>query len=63
LPLLAFSAPAVTYEPSGMDKSFPDVGEPAQCRQPPPTPKSPPDVDRLTKIGAKYGLEIPASSR
>ena len=48
----------VTYEPGGMDKFFAEAGEPAQRREIPPAPTSPPDVDRLVKIGARYGLEI-----
>lgn len=48
----------VTYEPGGIDKFFAEAGEPAQRRELPPTPTSPPDVARLTKIGARYGLEM-----
>jgi quercetin dioxygenase-like cupin family protein len=50
----------ITYEPGGMDKFFAEAGEPAQRREMPPAPKSPPDIDRLTKIGQKYGLELHA---
>ncbi len=48
----------VTYEPGGMDKFFAEAGEPAQRREIPPAPVSQPDVDRLAKIGARYGLEF-----
>jgi quercetin dioxygenase-like cupin family protein len=48
----------VTYEPGGMDKFFAEAGEPAQRREPPPAPTSPPDVERMAKIGARYGLEL-----
>jgi quercetin dioxygenase-like cupin family protein len=48
----------VTYEPGGIDKFFAEAGEPAQRREIPPAPTSPPDVDRLVKLGAKYGVEI-----
>jgi quercetin dioxygenase-like cupin family protein len=48
----------VTYEPGGMEKFFAEAGEPAQRRELPPAPTSPPDVARLTKIGNKHGLEI-----
>ena len=48
----------VTYEPGGIDKFFAEAGEPAQRRELPPTPTSPPDVARLAKIGARYGLEM-----
>lgn len=50
----------ITYEPGGMEKFFAEAGERAQRREVPPAPTSPPDVARLTKIGAKYGLEIAA---
>jgi quercetin dioxygenase-like cupin family protein len=50
----------ITYEPGGIDKFFAEAGEPAQRREIPPAPTSPPDVDRLTKLGAKYGIEIQA---
>ncbi len=52
----------VTYEPGGIDKFFAEAGEPAQRREIPPAPTSPPDVDRLTKLGARYGLEIQTSA-
>jgi quercetin dioxygenase-like cupin family protein len=48
----------VTYEPGGMDKFFAEAGDRAERRELPPTPTAPPDVARLTKIGARYGLEI-----
>jgi quercetin dioxygenase-like cupin family protein len=55
----------ITYEPGGMDKFFAEAGEPAKRRELPPAPTSPPDVDRLVKLGAKYGVEIqpPAGAR
>jgi quercetin dioxygenase-like cupin family protein len=48
----------VTYEPGGMDKFFAEAAEPAQRREIPAAPTSSPDVARLEKIGAKYGLEF-----
>jgi quercetin dioxygenase-like cupin family protein len=51
----------VTYEPGGMDKFFAEAGEPAEKRELPPTPTSPPDVARLTTIGRRYGLEMQVS--
>lgn len=48
----------VTYEPGGMDKFFAEAGEPAQRREIPPAPASPPDTERLAKIGARHGLEM-----
>lgn len=49
----------VTYEPGGrMDEFFAEAGEPAQRRELPPAPTSPPDVDKLAKIGSRYGVEM-----
>jgi quercetin dioxygenase-like cupin family protein len=51
----------VTYEPGArMDEFFAEAGEPAQRREMPPTPTSPPDIERLTKIASRYGLEFQA---
>jgi hypothetical protein len=51
----------ITHEPGGMDRFFAEAGEPAPRREIPPAPTSPPDVARLAKIGARYGLEIAPS--
>src|SRR5512132_493760 len=51
----------ITYEPGGIEKFFAEAGEPAQRREVPPAPTSQPDVERLKKIGAKYGVEIRAT--
>jgi quercetin dioxygenase-like cupin family protein len=48
----------VTYEPGGIEKFFAEAGEPAQRRELPPPPATPPDVDRLAKIGARHGVEM-----
>jgi quercetin dioxygenase-like cupin family protein len=53
----------ITYEPGGMDKFFAEAGEPAQRREIPPAPTSPPDVARLNQIGARHGMEIPSPGR
>ncbi len=53
----------VTYEPGGIDKFFAEAGEPAKRTEIPPTPTSPPDVDRLVKLGTRYGLEIQPPQR
>jgi quercetin dioxygenase-like cupin family protein len=50
----------ITYEPGGIEKFFAEAGEPARRREIPPAPTTPPDVARLTSIGAKYGVEIKA---
>jgi quercetin dioxygenase-like cupin family protein len=48
----------VMYTPGGMDKFFNEVGEPAQKRELPPASATPPDVDRLISVGAKYGVAM-----
>jgi quercetin dioxygenase-like cupin family protein len=50
----------ITYEPGGIEKFFAEAGEPAKRREIPPTPSSPPDVERLSGIATRYGLEIKA---
>lgn len=50
------------YTPGGMDKFFAEAGEPASRRQLPPQPDSPPDVERLAQLGARYGMELRAPS-
>lgn len=50
----------VTYVPGGMDKFFAEAAEPAPRREIPPAPASPPDVERLAAIGAKYGMTVEA---
>jgi mannose-6-phosphate isomerase-like protein (cupin superfamily) len=49
-----------TYMPGGIEKFFAEAGERAPRREVPPAPTSPPDVERLAAIGAKYGLELQA---
>jgi quercetin dioxygenase-like cupin family protein len=48
----------VTYRPGGIEKFFAEAGEPAQRREVPPAPTSPPDVARLAEIGQRYGMQI-----
>jgi quercetin dioxygenase-like cupin family protein len=48
----------VIYTPGGIDRFFHEAGEPAQARELPPPPDSPPDVERLVEIGGRYGMEI-----
>lgn len=50
----------ITYEPGGIEKFFAEAGEPAQRREMPPAPTSPPDVKRLVEIGARHGLAFQA---
>lgn len=44
--------------PAGFEGMFRDLSEPAQAMTLPPTPDSPPDVDRLIQTAARYGVEI-----
>lgn len=46
------------YTPGGMDRFFAEFGEPAAERKLPPPPTSPPDLERLTAIGERYGLHL-----
>lgn len=48
----------VTYTPGGIDKFFAEAGEPARSAGLPPAPEAPPDLDRLTAIAARYGMDI-----
>ena len=50
----------ITYMPGGIEKFFAEAGERAQRREVPPAPTSPPDVERLAAIGARYGMQIQA---
>jgi quercetin dioxygenase-like cupin family protein len=50
----------ITYSPGGIEKFFAEAGERAPRREIPPTPTSPPDVERLTRLGAQHGLHIQA---
>jgi quercetin dioxygenase-like cupin family protein len=51
------------YTPGGIDKFFAEAGEPARAREIPPASDTPPDVERLTAIGAKYGLDLRPPAR
>jgi quercetin dioxygenase-like cupin family protein len=51
----------LTYMPGGIDKYFLEVGEPAADVGLPPTPEGPPPpefLERLTSVGARYGLHF-----
>jgi quercetin dioxygenase-like cupin family protein len=50
----------VIYAPGGIEKFFAEAGEPAKARELPPPTDSPPDIERLSSIAAKHGLEIRA---
>lgn len=46
------------YTPGGIDKFFTEAGEPAQAREVPPPATEPPDLERITAIAARYGMQI-----
>jgi mannose-6-phosphate isomerase-like protein (cupin superfamily) len=48
----------VTYAPGGIEKFFAEAGEPANGPGLPPAPDSPPDIERLAGIAARYGMDI-----
>jgi quercetin dioxygenase-like cupin family protein len=48
----------VTYRPGGVERFFAEAAEPALRREVPPPPGAPPDVARLTEIGARHGMII-----
>jgi hypothetical protein len=50
----------VTYAPGGIENFFLEAGEPAQKRELPPPSDTPPDLERMAAIGAKYGMDIQA---
>lgn len=50
----------VTYAPGGIEAFFAEAGEPAARHEVPPAPTEPPDIERLTEIGRKYGMDIKA---
>jgi quercetin dioxygenase-like cupin family protein len=48
----------VVYTPGGIDNFFAEAGEPAAGPGLPPVPEGPPDLERLTSIAARYGMDI-----
>ena len=48
----------VIYTPGGMDRFFAEAGEPAERREIPPPSDTPPDLERLSAVAEKYGLEL-----
>lgn len=48
----------VVYTPGGIDRFFEEAGEPAPERVIPPAPSGPPDIERLSAIASRYGMEI-----
>lgn len=50
------------YQPGGIDKFFAEVGEPAPRRELPPPMQTPPDLERIARIGERYGMQFQAPS-
>ena len=48
----------VVYTPGGVDRFFAEAGEPAAAPGLPPPPEGPSDLERLTSIAARYGMDI-----
>jgi quercetin dioxygenase-like cupin family protein len=48
----------VTYTPGGIERFFAEAGEPARAPGLPPAPEGPPDLERLTSIAGRYGMDI-----
>ena len=48
----------VIYTPGGMDRFFEEAGEPAERREIPPPSDAPPDLERLSAIAEKHGLDL-----
>src|ERR671930_1774953 len=48
----------VIYTPGGMDKFFAEAGEPAERHELPSPSETPPDLERLSAVAQKHGLEL-----
>lgn len=48
----------VLYTPGGIDNFFTEVGEPAEAHELPPPSDTPPDLERIASVAAKYGMHI-----
>jgi mannose-6-phosphate isomerase-like protein (cupin superfamily) len=48
----------VMVAPAGLRAFFEEMGEPATSRGLPPAPEGPPDLERLEKVAAKYGITM-----
>jgi steroid delta-isomerase-like uncharacterized protein len=46
------------YSPGGIDGFFAEAGDPAMKRELPSPSDTPPDLERIVRIGAKHGLNI-----
>lgn len=50
----------VLYTPGGIERFFSEAGEPAARRELPEPSDTPPDLERIASIAAKYGMNIKA---
>jgi quercetin dioxygenase-like cupin family protein len=50
----------VTYAPGGIDRFFAEAGEQAPALTLPPPSDEPPDLERISAIGTRYGMDIRA---
>jgi len=50
----------VTYAPGGIENFFAEAGEPAPRHELPPPMTEPPDLERITEIGRRHGMNIQA---
>lgn len=48
----------IVYEPGGIDRFFSEVGEVATERTLPPPSDTPPDFERIARIGEQYGMQF-----
>jgi quercetin dioxygenase-like cupin family protein len=48
----------VVYTPGGIEGFFLEYGEVAKSRDLPPPDESPPDLERLTAVAARHGMDI-----
>jgi quercetin dioxygenase-like cupin family protein len=50
----------VVYRPGGIEQFFAEAGEPPSGPGLPPAPEGPPDIERLSSIASRYGMDIQA---
>ena len=54
----------VSQTPGGLhERFFEKIGEEMNDKSTPPVPEDPPDMERIAKIAAEYGIEIPSPDR
>ncbi len=48
----------VVYTPGGIEQFFQEVGEPAQAREIPPPPDTPPDLEGIIAAAERHGMRM-----